>query len=387
MERRLRRVGQVGVHDVPEQEPRGRAVSVDELARGTGVVVCRLPRPTEVIALEALVVAVLGGEKRVGDDAVRLVTDLGEDLRDRRRAGIDARPLLVAATARSMGRRIERREDRRERGERPGRLRPGVLEADALGGEALEVRRRAPAVSQRAQSISPKRVDSDQQHIERVRCRRPRFDPRCAEHDGVERVFVTSLDVATLERQLARLPTVRGQVELDGSPAPVVLVLLGVEVDRADLDGVAAVRLEGDDDARAVARGIEGLGQHPAVEAQARRGLGGGKGEREGERRGWGEQHGIADFFSSDPGPRERRADPPRCGRLLAVVGRMDSAQVIPEIGGGEGHLTNSHVVEAGDRPSASVVLVSQLEFERAGRRTRQEGDGERVPPRGIALA
>ena len=60
------------------------------------------------------------------------------------------------------------REHTRVRGERPRSCRSGLVEADSLFSQSLEIRACAALVAVEAQVIGPHRVQHDQEHVGRV---------------------------------------------------------------------------------------------------------------------------------------------------------------------------------------------------------------------------
>jgi hypothetical protein len=58
-------------------------------------------------------------------------------------------------------------EDAGDRGQRPGSVGPGVVVAFALGGEAIEVRRRLALVAVAREVVGAGRVEHDEQDVSR----------------------------------------------------------------------------------------------------------------------------------------------------------------------------------------------------------------------------
>ena len=78
-----------------------------------------------------------------------------------------------------MGARVQPREDRRDRGSRPGRLRHRPGEPDGVARERIEVGRRLQRVAVAAEMVRPERVDQVDQDVRTVLARGVEGGPKC----------------------------------------------------------------------------------------------------------------------------------------------------------------------------------------------------------------
>lgn len=176
----------MGVVVVQEQEERlGRAGIQPLQGLGGQVLAVALGRvrrefPPQV---EAAAEPPAGLHLGVVDQGRRPVAVTLQDLGQRR----DRRRQDGGETLDGVVRGQHRGEQRHVRRQRPGRLGPGLGEADASLGEAVDVRAGVPLVAVAAQVVGPRRVHRDQHHVGPSRGRRQGGGDRPVRGQGLEK--------------------------------------------------------------------------------------------------------------------------------------------------------------------------------------------------------